>query len=128
VPAFPDTDFVAKVRYISPIVRESGRDLLVEAEIAAVDGRLLQGMFAEVRLALAERPGLVVPGSAVRKESGLHKVLVPEGEHLSERIVEVGMKTGSWTEIRSGLIEGDTVVVQPRQEARDGARFTMAIR
>ncbi len=128
VPAYPGTDFTAKVRYISPIVRESGRDLLVEAEVDDADGRLLQGMFAEVRLSLAEKPGLVVPASAVRNEGGLHKVLVPEGNHLSERIVEVGMKIDSWTEIRSGLAEGDTVVVQPTQEARDGAPFTIAAR
>lgn len=128
VPAFPDTDFTGKVRYISPIVRESGRDLLVEAEVDAADGQLLQGMFAAVRLALEEKPGLVVLASAVRKDGGLHKVLVAEGDHLSERIVEVGTKTESWTEIRGGLVEGDSVVVEPTGETRDGARFTVAAR
>ncbi|MHA3770462.1 efflux RND transporter periplasmic adaptor subunit [Verrucomicrobiota bacterium sgz303538] len=128
VPAFPGTDFTGKVRYISPIVRESGRDLLVEAEVEAADGRLLQGMFAEVRLSLAEKPGLVVPASAVRKDGGLHKVLVTEGEHLSERIVEIGMKTESWTEIRTGLAEGESVVLQPTQETKDGTRFVIAAR
>jgi len=128
VPAFPGTDFAGKVRYISPIVRESGRDLLVEAEVDAADGRLLQGMFAEVRLALAEKPGLVVPPLAVRKDAGVYKVLATEGDRLVERIVDVGVKTETWTEIRAGLVEGEVVVLQPTRETRDGARFVVAAR
>lgn len=126
VPAFPGTEFTGAVRYISPLVRETGRDLLVEAEVDNGDGRLLQGMFAEVSLALQERPALVVPSSAVRRDAGVHKVLVPEGDHLTERIVDVGEETDTWTEIRDGLSEGDSVVVQLTEETRDGARFTLA--
>jgi multidrug efflux pump subunit AcrA (membrane-fusion protein) len=100
----------------------------VTSEVDAADGRLLQGMFAEVRLALAERRGLVVPALAVRKDGGVYKVLVPEGDRLAERIVDVGMKTESWTEIRSGLVEGEAVVLQLTRETRDGARFVVAAR
>lgn len=128
VPAFPGVEFTGAVRYISPLVRETGRDLLVEAEVDNSEGRLLQGMFAEVRLALEETPGLVVPASAVRDEAGVHKVLVPEGDQLTERIVDVGVKTDSWVEIRDGLSEGESVVVQLSSQARDGVRFTLAAR
>lgn len=46
VAAFGDQRFTGAVKYISPNVRESTRNLVVEAIVPNADGRLRPGMFA----------------------------------------------------------------------------------
>lgn len=128
VPAYPGKPFAGQVKYIGAALRESTRDLLVEAEVPNPDGKLRQGMFAEGRLQLGEKPVVVVPLSALRMGSGHPRVLVVEKEQIIERLVDAGERNGEWVEIRKGMARGESVVVNPAEEAVDGARIKVAMK
>jgi RND family efflux transporter MFP subunit len=128
VPAYPGRTFTAVVKYIGGALRESSRDLMVEANVPNADGALKQGMFAEGRLLLPEKPGVAVPKSAVRTAAGQPRVFVVEHAQVTERLVDLGEHSGDWLEIRSGVSKGETVVTDPAASTVDGVRITVAMK
>lgn len=125
VPAFPGTAFTGTVKFIGASVRNSARDLIVEAEVPNADGKLKPGMFAEGRVALGEEPGVAVPASSVLTDGTTRKLFVVSKERLEERLVEVGETKGDVLEIRRGLAKGEPVVVTPGRDAADGIRVNV---
>jgi RND family efflux transporter MFP subunit len=126
VPAYPGEIFTATVKFIGSSVRETARDLIVEAEVPNREARLKPGMFAEGRLALGEATVITVPVKSLRVEGSTRKVLIVQGEHLEERLVEIGETKGDAVEIRRGVQKGDAVVITPSAEAVDGIKVTLA--
>jgi membrane fusion protein, multidrug efflux system len=122
VAAFGDQRFSATVKYISPNVRESTRDLVVEAVAPNPDGKLRPGMFAVARLELSERPHPVVPLAAVQRDETDARVYVvgPEKE-VQERLVELGEAKGDAVAVLGGVKAGEAVVLSPGPDVRDGA-------
>lgn len=55
---------------------------------------------------------LALPSLAIYKEQGEAYVLIKEEEHIERRAVQLGMETSEYTEIVSGVEEGDIVVLQ----------------
>jgi len=123
VAAFGDETFVGTVRYISPNVRESTRDLVVEAMVPNADGRLRPGMFAVAKIALAERPEPVVNFKAVvRDETEARLFVVGADRQIQERLVQLGETKQDLVAVLSGVRPGESVVLQPAPSVRDGAR------
>lgn len=126
VPAFPGESFTGAVKFIGAALRESSRDLAVEAAVGNADGRLRPGMFAEGRIALTEEKSLTVPAAAVRVDGTTRKVFVVREGAIEERIVEVGEAKGDAVEIRRGLAKGEAVVLAPGADATDGMKVKLA--
>ncbi len=123
VAAYGDDQFNATVKFISPNVRESTRDLVVEAVVSNPDGRLRPGMFAVARLELGERPHLVVPAAALQRDETEARVyVVGSDKEVQERIVQLGEAKGDAVAVLSGVKVGEAVVLQPGPDVRDGAR------
>jgi multidrug efflux pump subunit AcrA (membrane-fusion protein) len=72
------------------------------------------GMFVTVDIQFASAAGvLAVPNDAVLTRNGQDAVYVQTGDSSVERrVVETGLDSGSYIEIRSGLEEGDVVIVK----------------
>jgi membrane fusion protein, multidrug efflux system len=122
VAAYGDATFAGSVKYISPNVRESTRDLIVEAVVPNADRRLKPGMFSVARVTLGDRVVPVVPQAAlVRDESGARVFVVFE-KQIQERLVQVGAVVGDVVGVTGGLKAGESVVLQPAADVRDGAR------
>jgi RND family efflux transporter MFP subunit len=122
VAAFGDERFPATVKFISPNVRESSRDLVVEAVAPNQEGRLRPGMFAVARLDLRERSRSVVPTSSVKRDDTEARVFVVEPtKEVQERLVQLGESKGDVVAVLSGVKAGETVVLQPGPDVRDGA-------
>lgn len=115
VDALPDRQFDARVEALDPQIDANGRALLVRARVDNAGQVLRPGMFARVRLVLAEKPGAVlVPEEALvpqgNKQFLLKVVQGPEGP-ASERLeVATGIRRDGKVEILSGVTAGDTVV------------------
>ncbi len=122
VAAFGDQRFTGKVRFISPNVRTSSRDLVVEAVVPNGDAKLRPGMFATVKLVVGERPMPVVPPEAVRKDASASRVFVVNKGQIEERVVQVGETKDGMVAVPGGLKTGETVVTNPGPGVRDGAR------
>jgi len=103
--------------------REQNRTLRVEAEFeeAQLPPNLLPGLSADVEIILdACESVLRIPTYALL-ENG--RVLIVQNDQLAERKVTTGLHNWSFTEIRSGLSAGDSVVVSlDRPEVKAGAR------
>jgi len=71
-------------------------------------------MKARAAIELGEkRTVLAVPADAVQKDtSGRTIVKVLRGGHWEAAVVETGISDGQYTEIKSGLNEGETVQVK----------------
>ncbi|MDB6116851.1 MAG: efflux transporter periplasmic adaptor subunit [Verrucomicrobiaceae bacterium] len=126
VPAFPRDVFTGAVKFIGASVRESARDLIVEAEVANADGKLKPGMFAEARITLGGALAITVPAEALKVEGSNRKVMVVHDGHIEERLVETGETTEHGVEIRRGVNKGEAVVITPAAEAVDGVKVTLA--
>jgi RND family efflux transporter MFP subunit len=122
VAAYGDNPFTGNVKFISPNVRESTRDMVVEALVPNTDGRLKPGMFSVAHVTLGDRVVPVVPqGALVRDETGARVFVVFERQ-IQERLVQLGATVGDVVAVNGGLKAGESVVVQPGPDVRDGAR------
>jgi membrane fusion protein, multidrug efflux system len=109
--AWPDRRFQADVIAIAPAVDPATNAALVRLRVANPERALKVGMFAEARIALAEKKGaLVVPPSALSKSDDGAAVYVVSGEEAARTKVEVGLETGDATEILSGVKQGQKVL------------------
>jgi HlyD family secretion protein len=123
--AFRNQNFPATITYVSSFVetkQEQNRTLTVEAEFGAGDlpENLLPGLSADIEVILdAHDDVLRLPTYALLEGN---RVLVVAGEKLEERTVETGLHNWQYTEVTSGLSEGDRVVVSlDRPEVKAGA-------
>ena len=123
VAAFGDEQFTGTVKFISPNVREATRDLVVEALVSNPDGSLRAGMFAVARLELAEKPQPVVDAKALARDDTEARVfVVGPDKRIEERLVQLGESKGDVVAVLSGVRPGESVVLQPGPDVRDGAR------
>ncbi|WP_394840064.1 efflux RND transporter periplasmic adaptor subunit [Pendulispora rubella] len=137
VTAFGDEKFSGTVRYVSPHIRESSRDLVVEAIVPnpgpngkgakdgkpAGAGKLRPGMFATAKLLLSEHPVPTVPVTALRREGITARLFAVVDGRANERLVQVGEEKGGVIAVVSGINRGDGVVAQPGPDVRDGVRI-----
>jgi membrane fusion protein (multidrug efflux system) len=122
VAAFPNQVFTGKVRYISPNVRESSRDLVVEAVVPNADFKLKPGMFAVAKIQLDMRPRPVVPLDSMEQDDTGARVFVVVSGQVQERLVQPGERLGDLVAVLDGVKPGEAVVVTPGPDVRDGAR------
>jgi membrane fusion protein (multidrug efflux system) len=126
IDAFPDQTFTGVVRALDPLIDQTGRALVVRAQIRNEGTKLRPGLFARVRLTLAERESaLFVPEQAVQPQGDRHFVfkLVDEGDgkqvaKLTE--VTLGNRRRGEVEVRAGLSAGDVIVTAGLLKIRDG--------
>jgi HlyD family secretion protein len=127
--AFPGRSFPGRVALIAPYVLDvESQNRTVEIEVVLDDtefgARLLPGTSADVEVILDVRPSTLRVPTGVLLEGG--RVLVIEDGVLVERRVETGLRNWDWTEILSGLAEGDPVVASlDRAEVRAGAEVVV---
>ena len=116
--------FPGKVERFSGKLSMATRTMDTEVDVTNPSLVIIPGMYAEVDLNLASRNGvLVVPIPAVDvgsdESSGQVAVVTPEN-HIEIRKVQLGLETSTRVEIRSGLKEGDLVVVGSRSGLQAG--------
>lgn len=111
VDALPGKAFHAKVDAVDPQVDSSGRSALLRGRINNPEGRLKPGMFARVRLILAERnDALVVPEEAIVPQGSKVTVWkIVDGKAVKAE-VRTGLRRAAKVEILQGLEKGDIVV------------------
>lgn len=123
VTAHGDQKFDASVKFISPNVRPTTRDLVVEAFAPNPENKLKPGMFALARLQVGEKKMLAVPVEAVKKgDGGDARVFLVVDKSIQERVVQVASEAEGQVGIVVGVKPGDTVVVRPGPDVRDGAK------
>ncbi len=99
------------------------RTLLTEVRVPNRDGALLPGEYGQVRFDIHRSTApLLVPGdSLISRPTGTMIAVIDAENKAHFRGVTIGRDYGTDIEISSGLEDGDTVVVNPSDDVREGA-------
>jgi len=115
VDTYPDTDFLGTVTAIYPkaVIQDNVVNYIVTIGITDVEDKILRPeMTASVTILLETRKNVLsVPTSAITRERGERFVTVLEDGSPVRRKIKIGWKADGYTEITSGLKEGEKVIV-----------------
>lgn len=113
IDAYPERQFTAKVAYVYPTLNAATRTVPVRLELPNPDGLLKPAMYAKVELSAGETgKTLAVPKSAVIDSGVRQIVLVDLGAgRFAPRAVKLGRQGEQYSEVLTGLQEGERVVV-----------------
>jgi RND family efflux transporter MFP subunit len=106
-------EYRGAVARVAPEIDRATRTFTVELSVPNPDGALLPGGFAAATLRTGTVHALTIPAGCVRRFAGVHKVLRVRDGIVEERRVELGAQDGEWIEVRSGVEEGDALVLAP---------------
>ncbi|MGI9133989.1 MAG: efflux RND transporter periplasmic adaptor subunit, partial [Rhodoferax sp.] len=111
--AFPERTLEGTVTYVYPSLKAETRTVPVRVELPNRSGLLKPAMYAQVELPIASTAKvLVVPTSAVIDSGTRQIVLVALGDgRFAPRAVQLGERSEDSVAVRSGLQEGEMVVV-----------------
>lgn len=114
--------FPGKVARFADKVAMATRTMDTEVDVENPSLLLIPGMYAEVNLTLSQRKAvLAVPVMAVDHEGDAGSVLVvTPNNRVEQRKIALGLETASAIEVRSGLNEGDLVVISGRSSLQPG--------
>jgi len=112
------------------VARNSGafdpatRTLLVELRVANGDGKILPGMYGQVRFRLkyAEPPVVVPVNALLVGGDGLRLAVIDDTDTVRIRKVRLGRDLGKEVEVLEGLAENERVVNNPRDDVEDGTK------
>jgi len=126
--AYPDLRYPGHVDKIVPTADRSKATVLVKVAFKNYDSKVLPEMSTKVLFlknavkenTLSEKPILVVPFTAINKNNGKEYVFKVIDERAKEIEVKTGKIIGDYTEIISGIQEGDKVIQKITDQIKDG--------
>lgn len=129
VDAFPGKNFVGKINRIYPTINENTHTFNVEVIVPNRDNVLRPGMYACVTVQFGVNNSVVVPDTAIVKQTGSGErfvyVLNADGT-VTYRNVKLGRRVDAMYEILSGLEDGARVVTEGQVRLKDGIRVTVS--
>ena len=113
VDSFPGHRFAGRLNFVADSLTPENRTLAVRAEVPNPGLMLKPKMFARMRILIGEHRVLTIPKDAVQ-DAGTEKVVylpLSQGK-FEERRVKLGMESGNFVEVVSGVKAGDKVVTK----------------
>lgn len=112
LPDMEGKEIRGKIEFVNPEIAPDSRINLIRVSIPNMGNQLKPGMPAYVVLKSPQRSTLTLPTDAVIRTGNGATVWVKTGQHsFKSKMVELGMETNDRIEIKSGLKEGDVLVV-----------------
>lgn len=121
VSAYPDRLFPATVRFVSPALRTSTRDLIIEASAKNADGLLRPGMFAIAKLVVGEEEQPTVPLEALKTDGTIKRVYLAKSGKAFELVVRTGVTKDGRVALLEPLSDEEKVIVKPPPGLQDGS-------
>ena len=108
--AYAGETFPGRTTYLYPTVNDTTRTAKVRVQLANPKGQLKPGMYANVEIRGANRPGLTVAANAIVDSGKEQIVFVAQGGgYFVPRRVTVGRRLDDRVEVLDGLMEGERV-------------------
>lgn len=123
VAAYRDEIFKGEVYFIDPQIDETTRTALIKAKVPNPQGKLRQGMFANLELIVSVNPkAIVVPEtSLIVKGDEVFVYVIKEDNTVDWRKVDIGRRMEGVAEVVSGLSAGEVVVTEGYQKIGPGS-------
>ena len=118
-------NLTGRIARFSGQIQTATRTMETEVDVPNPQGVLVPGMFAEALLRLDERSAaLSIPVDAVdhEKADASSVLIVNKDGILEHRMIVTGLETPERVEVKSGLAEGDLVVVGNRSQYKPGQK------
>ena len=129
VDAFPGKSFKGTINRIYPTINQLTHTFNVEVIVPNKDYVLRPGMFARVTVRFGANNNVVIPDTAVIKQTGSGErfvyVLNADGT-VTYQNVKLGVRNGSEYEVLEGVEDGAKVVVDGQARLRDGIKVRIA--
>lgn len=129
VDAFPGKSFKGTINRIYPTINQLTHTFNVEVIVPNKDYVLRPGMFARVTVRFGANNNVVIPDTAVIKQTGSGErfvyVLNADGT-VTYQNVKLGVRNGSEYEVLEGIEDGAKVVVDGQARLRDGIKVRIA--
>jgi multidrug efflux pump subunit AcrA (membrane-fusion protein) len=117
----PEQRFTGTVVRTSDGLSQQTRTLLLQVNVKDPQHRLRPGMFASVQLNYrAPDPGILISGDSVIPTAQGELVPVVQDDVIHLQPVHVGRDLGTQVYITTGLHDGDTIVVNPTDQVKEG--------
>lgn len=126
--AYPEKTFPGRLYAISPVVlggKQETRAFEVRSRFKDKGITVKPGMSADIEI-VVDKAGdaLIVPSQAVIERDGEKHVFVKKGTKAKLREVKTGLFNWTYTQIISGIKEGEEVLINPDiQGLKDGVRI-----
>jgi RND family efflux transporter MFP subunit len=128
--AYPDWEIPSHVRTVIPTADRQKATVKVRISFDKLDPRILPDMGIKVTF-LSDEPvkkvdasapvvAALLPTDALHDDGGKKIVFLVKNDKLERRAVAVGNAQGAQTEILSGIVAGDAVVVKGPAKMQDG--------
>ncbi|MEZ4588400.1 MAG: efflux RND transporter periplasmic adaptor subunit [Gemmatimonadales bacterium] len=128
VDGYGDRRFDGRIERINPAVDPNTRQVRITVALPNKAGALVSGLFAQGRVAIESREGVVVPTSAIDRR-GLRPQVTRVRAGVAERVeVTTGIEDPGLelVELTAGIAVGDTVVIGAARTVQAGARVSVA--
>jgi RND family efflux transporter MFP subunit len=124
-----DRSFTGKVVRFTRDVNFETRTMETEVDVENRDLSIDPGMYANTQLLLNHADNvLTIPVEALVLRDNKEVVYVLDGQNrVHERTVEVGLRGSQLAEIKSGLAEGERVIVGGQDKYQEGERLTPVV-
>jgi membrane fusion protein (multidrug efflux system) len=116
----PDRKFTGWVKRISPVIDPQSGTFKVTVGVNNPDRDVLPGLFVKAAIVTEERPNaLLVPKRAVVYDGGGQFLFTVRDGQAVRLPLTAGFETPDTIEVRSGLKEGDPVIVRGQSGLKD---------
>lgn len=122
VVAYPGQPIPAQVASVAPTADPRSRTFLVRILPNDPEGKLRDGMFAQVTVTAPAKSTLLVPTQAIATRQGRTVVFVIDNEQARLREVTTGITDGQRTEVLQGLASDQVVATSGLDVLNDGSR------
>lgn len=113
IPDIPGKQWTGKISFANPEIATDSRLNLVRVTIPNEAGLLKPGMPAYVLIKNKDVKALTLPSDAVLRDGKMNIIWLHTGKNMFRmKMVETGMESGGRIEIKSGLQNGDVVVMR----------------
>jgi RND family efflux transporter MFP subunit len=121
----PGRQFTGTVARTASALDPNSRTLLVEVRVPNADRALLPGMYAQVDLSSARAsPPLLIPSEALIVRADGNRVALVQADHtIHFQTIQIGRDYGDRLEVNGGLSDGDTIIPNPGDVAREGLKI-----
>ena len=126
VPEMPGRSFAGKVSRTASALATDSRTQLTQVDVANPDGVLRSGLYCLVNFILPRSvPAITVPSQAVIfNKSGLTVAVVVDGK-VQLHPIDLAQDDGATVEVKTGLKQGDQVILSPPVNISDGMAVTV---
>jgi RND family efflux transporter MFP subunit len=126
--AYPDWKIPAHVVAVIPSADRGKATVKVRVALDQKDERVVPDMGVRVSFLAAKPkaqaapvPGVLLPPEALAQREGANTVFVVSEGHAQQRTVQLGADVGKFRLVTQGLKAGETVVVSPPAELKNGS-------